>query len=237
MVIAGLFGGGAQVDAFTVANHVSTIVYDLLVAGTVSAALVPVFSEYSADVERRAEFGRVVSTILTVAGLFLLLSVAALEVVAEPLVSFMGAGFSPQTLSLALVMTQWVLPGVFFMGLSGVVMAAHYSLGRFVYPAFTSALFNASIIFCAFTLAGMLGVKSLVLGMVVGAFAMLALQAPGLRDIPLRPTLDLSHPAVRKIFKLYAPVALSARTAAASDFRGSPYVTRDGGRTWSPLKL
>jgi photosystem II stability/assembly factor-like uncharacterized protein len=37
--------------------------------------------------------------------------------------------------------------------------------------------------------------------------------------------------------KLYAPVALSARTAAASDFRGSPYITRDGGRTWSRLKL
>jgi putative peptidoglycan lipid II flippase len=106
-------------------------------------------------------------------------------------------------------MTQWVLPGVFFMGLSGVVMAAHYSLGRFIYPAFTSALFNAAIIFCAFTLAGVLGVKSLALGMVVGAFAMLALQAPGLRDIPLRPRLDLDHPAVRKIFKLYAPVGLS----------------------------
>src|SRR4051812_4539483 len=153
VVIAGLFGGGAQVDAFTIANHVSTIIYDLLIAGTVSAALVPVFSEYSASKEQRPEFGRVVSTILTVAGIFLIVSVALLEVVAEPLVSFMGAGFSPATHSLALVMTQWVLPGVFFMGLSGVVMAAHYSLGRFVYPAFTSALFNASIIFCAFAFA------------------------------------------------------------------------------------
>src|SRR5919197_1045062 len=144
--IAYLFGGGAQVDAFTIANHVSTIIYDLLIAGTVSAALVPVFSEYAASKEQRPEFGHVVSTILTVAGIFLIVSVALLEVVAEPLVSFMGAGFSPATHSLALVMTQWVLPGVFFMGLSGVVMAAHYSLGQFVYPAFTSALFNASII-------------------------------------------------------------------------------------------
>src|SRR2546428_692008 len=77
--IAYLFGGGAQVDAFTIANHVSTIIYDLLIAGTVSAALVPVFSEYAADAEHRAEFGRVVSTILTVAGIFLIVSVALLE--------------------------------------------------------------------------------------------------------------------------------------------------------------
>jgi putative peptidoglycan lipid II flippase len=214
--IAYLFGRGAEVDAFTVANHVATIIYDLLISGTVSAALVPVFSEYAAEGKDRPEFGRVVSTILTVAGIFLLISVGVLELFAQPLVSFMGAGFTPETHSLALTMTQWVLPGVLFMGLSGVVMAAHYSLGRFTYPAFTSALFNAAIIFCAFTLAGMLGVKSLALGLVVGAFAMLAFQAPGLRDVPLRPSLDLAHPAVRKIFKLYAPVGLSVVISSAA---------------------
>lgn len=207
--ISYLFGAQAEVDAFTIANNVATIVYDLLIAGTVSAALVPVFSEYAADERRRPEFGRLVSAILTIAAIFLVGSVALLELFAEPLVGFMGVGYDAPTRLLALEMTQWVLPAVFFMGLSGVVMAAHYSLGRFVYPAFTSALFNAAIIFCAFTLAGVLGVKGLVLGMVVGAFAMLALQAPGLRDIPLRPTLDMSHPAVRRILKLYAPVGLS----------------------------
>src|SRR5207248_11794022 len=64
-------------------------------------------------------------------------------------------------------------------------------------------------IFADFTLAGALGLRSLVLGMLRGASAMLAFQGPGLRDIPLRPTLDPSHPAVRKIFRLYAPVGLS----------------------------
>ncbi|MBF6612432.1 MAG: murein biosynthesis integral membrane protein MurJ [Chloroflexi bacterium] len=215
--IAFLFGAGPDVDAFTIANNVATIVYDLLISGTVSAALVPVFSEYTSDVEHRPEFGRVVSTVLTVAALFLVAAVTLLEIFAEPLVGFMSAGFSkPGTRELALVMTQWVLPGVLFMGLSGVVMAANYSLKRFVYPAFTSALFNASIIFCGFTLAGILGVKSLALGLVVGAFAMLAMQAPGLRDIRLRPVLDIHHPAVRKIVRLYAPVGLSVLVAAVA---------------------
>jgi photosystem II stability/assembly factor-like uncharacterized protein len=43
-----------------------------------------------------------------------------------------------------------------------------------------------------------------------------------------------SHPLAQK---LYAPVALSARVAAASDFHGIPYITHDGGRTWRRLKL
>lgn len=207
--ISYLFGAGAEVDAFTIANHVATIVYDLLIAGTVSAALVPVFSEYSERKEGPGEFGQVVGTVLTLAGIFLAASVVLLEVFAQPLVSFMSVGYSPETQALALVMTQWVLPGVLFMGLSGVVMAALYSLHRFTLPAFTSVLFNAAIIFSAFSLAGLMGVKSLALGLVVGAAAMLLLQAPGLRDIPLRPRLDMRHPAVRKILKLYAPVGLS----------------------------
>src|SRR5437868_9910746 len=61
VVIADLFGAGAHVDAFTVANHVATIVFDLLISGTVSAALVPVFSEYTAAKEQKPEFGRVLS--------------------------------------------------------------------------------------------------------------------------------------------------------------------------------
>jgi putative peptidoglycan lipid II flippase len=215
VTIAHLFGGGADVDAFTIANHVATIVYDLLIAGTVSAALVPTFSEY-AEGEKRAELGRVVSTILTVAGLFLLGAIALLELFAAPLAGFMCSGCSPATSDLALTMTQWVLPGVLFMGLSGVVMAAHYALGRFRYPAFTSSVFNAAIIFFAFTLGAALGVKALVVGLVAGAFAMLAMQVPGLRDVRIRPSLDLRHPAVRKIFGLYAPVGLSVVISSAA---------------------
>ncbi|MEO5951466.1 MAG: murein biosynthesis integral membrane protein MurJ [Chloroflexia bacterium] len=207
--IAFLFGADAPTDAFTIANHVATIVFDLLISGTVSAALVPVFSEYAQRTEDRAEFGRVVSTIITLAGIFLVLSVGILEIFAQPLVNFMGIGYPPEVQELAFVMTQWVLPGVFFMGISGVIMAALYSLHRFVYPAFTSVLFNIAIIACAFTLSGLWGVKSLAVGLVIGAFAMVALQLPGLRDIPIRPRLELSHPAVRKILKLYAPVGLS----------------------------
>ena len=35
----------------------------------------------------------------------------------------------------------------------------------------------------------------------------------------------------------FAPVALTARVAAASNFHGLPYITRDGGRTWRLLRL
>jgi photosystem II stability/assembly factor-like uncharacterized protein len=42
------------------------------------------------------------------------------------------------------------------------------------------------------------------------------------------------HPLAQRFS---APVAVSARVAAASNFHGLPYITRDGGRTWRLLRL
>jgi putative peptidoglycan lipid II flippase len=207
VVISDLFGRGADVDAFTIAANVSTIVYDLLISGMISAALVPVLSEYSAP-ERRAELGRVLGTILTGAAIFLVVAVALLEGVAGPLVAFMA----PDHLEIqaqAVGMTRLVLPGVVFLGVSGILTAALYSLHRFTFPALAMSALNAAIILAALGLGGLFGINSLVIGMVAGAACMVLIQAPGLRDVPLRPALALGHPAVRQILVLYAPVALS----------------------------
>ncbi|HEX9014414.1 MAG TPA: lipid II flippase MurJ, partial [Chloroflexota bacterium] len=51
-------------------------------------------------------------------------------------------------------------------------------------------------------------VTSLVIGVVTGAVLQVAIQLPGMRGLRLRPRLDLSHPGVRAILKLYAPVAV-----------------------------
>jgi photosystem II stability/assembly factor-like uncharacterized protein len=41
----------------------------------------------------------------------------------------------------------------------------------------------------------------------------------------------------RLAYRLYAPTALNAGVAVASDFHGRPKITRDGGRTWRALRL
>ena len=55
-VIAGTFGTG--VDTFTAASAVPTQLYDLLINGAISAALVPVFSEYAEGDERSSGVSR-----------------------------------------------------------------------------------------------------------------------------------------------------------------------------------
>src|SRR5512138_2822663 len=56
-IISHLFGSAGALSAFNLAARVPNLVYDLLVGGMLSAALVPVFSDYARP-ERRHELAR-----------------------------------------------------------------------------------------------------------------------------------------------------------------------------------
>jgi putative peptidoglycan lipid II flippase len=47
MVIAALFGATGEVSAFRIAAQVPTLLYDFLIGGMLSGALVPVLSDYA----------------------------------------------------------------------------------------------------------------------------------------------------------------------------------------------
>jgi putative peptidoglycan lipid II flippase len=205
-VIAGAFGRSADVAAFKAASTIPTIIYDLLVSGAISAALVPVLSEYAEGDE--AEFWRVASTIINLA-LLALAGVTALLIWQAPLaVTVLAGGFAADIRGQTIQMVRLLLPAVIFMGLSGLVTALLYARQRFLLPAFTTSAFNLGIILGALLLTPFVGPFSLVAGVLIGALLQVVLQLPGLRGMRYRPTLDLRHPGVRRILKLYAPVAL-----------------------------
>lgn len=206
-VIVALFGRTGITDAFVASITVPTMVYDLVVGGAVSAALIPVFSQYAAGDDQRA-LSRVAGSVLTIAFLVLLACVIVLWLLADGLMSFLGIGFAPQYQALAVDLVRLALPAVIFLGLSGIFSALLYARQIFVYSAFSVAAYNAGIILAALLLAATLGPASLVLGVLLGALLQVVLQLPGLRGLRLRPALDLGHPGVRRVLVLYAPVAL-----------------------------
>jgi putative peptidoglycan lipid II flippase len=204
--IAYYFGRGVSVDAFQLAWTVPNTVYDMLVSGAVAAALVPVFSELAEG--ERDEFWRVVSAVITIA-LAALSAITALAVWQAPLiVAALSQPGQTELQALATPLVRLLMPAVLLMGVSGLVTAVLHAQRRFLLPAFTMAAFNAGMILGLVLLQGRLGVNSLAAGALIGALAQVALQLPGLRGAQLRPSLRLGHPAVRRILRLYAPVAL-----------------------------
>jgi putative peptidoglycan lipid II flippase len=207
-VIANLFGATGLVSAFRVAQILPTMLYDLLVGGMVSSALVPVFSE-QAERDRTALW-HLVSLILSLAVLVLSVAVLIIELAAPQVAFLLAGGFDDRLLAVTTRLLRITTPAVLFLSLSGIVTGLLFALKRFALPAFTAAIFNATIVVVA--LAGVFifdwGIEALAAGLLLGAFLQLLLQLPGLPDARLRFVVDLHHPALRRIGKLYLPIIL-----------------------------
>lgn len=203
------FGTGDAVAPFALADSMLTILYDLLISGMVAAALVPVLTEYATP-ERRAELRKIVGTLLTLATLVLGAVTVLLVAFAPQLVTLWlrsGSGTIDDALiPEAIRNVRYILPGVMLLGLSAIIMSTNYALGRFAWPSVAQAARNGAIIVATILLARALGVTSMVIGVLAGGVLLVLLQLPGLRDVRPTPGLALNHPAIRRIFRLYAPI-------------------------------
>lgn len=206
-VISHLFGATGLVSAFRVASIVPTMVYDLLIGGMISAALVPVFSEYATRAQRDSLL-RLASTLFALVALAFSVIVLLLEGISPIIAWVLGGGFDESLLAQTTSLTRLTTPAVLFLGLSGVATGFLYANKRFVYPAFGASVFNLGIIAGALLLGERLGIASLSLGVLLGSILQLAIQLPGLRQVGIAFSVDLRHPALRRMGSLYLPVAV-----------------------------
>ncbi|MBC7265085.1 MAG: murein biosynthesis integral membrane protein MurJ [Chloroflexi bacterium] len=205
---AHLFGASGSMSAFRIAGQIPRNIYELLVGGMVTAALVPVFSEYAAG-EDKDELWHITSVMLSLAVVISIITIILLEIIA-PLVAWLfGGGFDAPLQALTTTLIRLILPSLLFFVLAGIFTATLYAQNLFTYPALAASVFNIGGIACALLLASHMDVASLSIGVVLGAFLMAGVQVPGLRGAKLHFSLDISHPGLRRIIKLYAPVLVS----------------------------
>ncbi|HLJ66369.1 MAG TPA: murein biosynthesis integral membrane protein MurJ [Chloroflexota bacterium] len=220
VVVAAVFGHTGSTDAFVAALVVPQMFYDQLIGGAIAAVLIPTFSLLAT--EDLDTLWRVVRAVFLLVGTVMLTVVALLEIAAHPLMSALASGFVGRghgTLDLSVTLVRLLLPALLFMGLSAVVLATLYSLQRRAASAFAPACFHLGIIGAALVGAGRFGIEALSVGAVIGAASQLLVQLPALfrairghvtHSPPLRVIVHdaFAHPVVRRILRLYVPVAL-----------------------------
>lgn len=206
LVIADYFGASPYLSAFRVASQVPTMIFDLLIGGMLSSALVPVLSDYAET--RKRELWELASVLFSLATVVLGALVLVLELGAPVVAWLLGGGFEPEVLAMTTRLIRIVLPAVLVFGISGIAIGVLYSLQRFAYPAFGAAVYNMGLILAAVFFAAWLDVYALAVGIALGALLQFALLAPGLRDGRFRFLLDLRHSGLRRILKLYLPIVL-----------------------------
>jgi putative peptidoglycan lipid II flippase len=205
-VIAALYGASATTSAFATAATIPTMIYDLLIGGAVTAALVPVFSQYRRTGAER-DLGQVMGTLLLLGGLGLALLSVGVVLAAPLLVGLLAPGQEPALFAQTVLFAQLVGPSVIFLGLAGVTGALLMACDRFGYTALAQSAYNGGIILGALLLSPVLGPAALCVGVLGGSALQLLFQLLGLRGLSLRLGVAFGHPGLRQIVRLYAPVA------------------------------
>ncbi len=214
IVIARVFGAGPVTDAFFVAFRIPNLLRRLLAEGALTTGVVPVFS---ATLSRGgpASFARTVQAVAG-AGLVVLCAVSALGMILAPwIVAVMAPGWRTDAalFDLAVTLTRVMFPYLLLVGLAALAMGALNAHHRFFTAALSPAVANVAIVLAVLGLSGRMApaILSLAVGVLVGGLGQFLVQLPEVRrlGVPLRPTLDWSHPAVREIARRLWPAAFS----------------------------
>jgi putative peptidoglycan lipid II flippase len=208
--IAWLFGAGPQTDAYNAAFQLPEMLNYFLVGGTASITFVTILSRYRERGEK-AEGQRAMSAILTAMLLVLGVATVMAEFVAPWYVHVFFPGFAADQAALCVRMTRILLPAqiCFFSG--GVFAAVLLTNKQFGYQAITPLLYNAFIILGGLFFARAMGISSLAVGAVAGAFfGAFLLNAIGAARAGMhyRPLLDFGHPGLREWVRLSIPLML-----------------------------
>lgn len=200
---------GPFIAALTPANNF----YVLLVNGAVSGSLIPTFNDYSAP-DKRDELRRIVFSLVNLVLLITFISAIGYTFISPWFINLLLSQLPVAQRGLALQYSQIIFFSLVMLGPFSVLMSALYALKEFGWPAFATAAYHVGIILGAIGVAlfgsHFIGKMALPAGVLVGSIGEIVLLVPGIRNRELYYmfVLDLKHPALRQIYRLYIPVFL-----------------------------
>ncbi len=225
MIMAAMLGASAYSDAFFVAFRLPNLLRRIFAEGAFSQAFVPTLARSKAA-------GNNVATKLLIdnvatALFWSLLSITAIGIAAAPVLVYVmasGLGKNPEAFSVAVIMTRWMFPYILMISLVALSAGILNTWRKFALPAFTPVLLNLSFIVCSLAFSRYFSqpVYSLVVGVVLGGIAQLAIQIPALAKLGLLPALKANpfaafkDPEVRQVMRLMAPILFSVSVAQIS---------------------
>lgn len=206
--LAAGFGASAAMDAYLVAQMVPMMLLGL-VGSALTTAAIPVFTAYGTGTKKE-ELPRVIWSTFHVV-LLALSGLTVVGVLASPLViRLVAPGFSPAQAALATRLSRIIMPTMLLLGLAGWATAVLQARKSFFAPAIVGIPNNICLIVFALWAAHHGGIATLAWFTLLATSTQLLVQVPALLRSGLRyqPALELTHPAVRRIGILMAPVVL-----------------------------
>ncbi len=225
--LAAFVGTTEAADAFLLALYLVDLAANLVMAGTITFAAIPVLSRYLAAGNCEGFRRTLAAAVGLVGAVTLALSVAGWS--AGPLViGRVGAGLARETRDLARVLFGYLLPSVPFFGLAAMFSSALYALERFATPSFGPVALNLAFLLGLALAPTLGGLRTLAISFTLGTgvaflMQMLAMARTGFlraptarwRDPGLQTILRRSWPAMAAIL-LMQPGGLVEKLLAST---------------------
>ncbi len=217
-LLASHFGAGADLDIYYAAFRVPDFIYNILIAGSISAAFIPLFNKYLN--QSKEEAWRFTNNILTL--LLIILGVAALflAVFAPFFVKFIVPGFSAEQVSKVAGLTRLLMLQPILLGVSSLIAGCLQSFKRFFINATAPVLYNLGIILGIVVLTPLLGIKGVIFGVIFGAFLHFLVQFLCLKNLGFKFQFlpAFKSAAARDMFFLMLPRVFSLLSSEITSF-------------------
>jgi putative peptidoglycan lipid II flippase len=208
VLISRAFGTDRAIDAFYAASTYPDLIFSLVAGGALSSAFLPTFAGFLARDEKQDAW-KLASAIVNIALILLsVLSVISALLAPEIIRYILAPKFAvdQQAVAASLLRILLIAPAIF--GVSGLLMGILNSHQKFWLPALAPSMYWIGMIFGLLFLVPSMGIYGLAWGAVFGAALHLAIQIPGLLQLPERAyfaSLGLHMPALREVVRLMGP--------------------------------
>ena len=213
-LLARTFGAGSgeaiyNLDAYYAAFRIPDLIYNLLIFGAISAAIIPIFTQYkkSGELKKAWEFA---SNMLHLMLFVVLMLAGVVYVFAPQMANLVAAGFDAETFDLTVRLMRIMLLSPIIFTFSAIFISLQDSFKVFFWRSLAPLFYNLGIIFGILYFAQDFGVVGVTWGVIIGALMQLLVQLPALHSIGYRHLwlFDRGRADVREAFRLIVPRVL-----------------------------
>ena len=235
-IFAALFGGGALMDAFTIAFRIPNLLRDLFAEGALSTAFVTIFSKTMATQGDRAAW-RLANKVATLTVITLSAITIAGIVFSPWLVSVLAPGFLGAKAVLTVRLTRVMFPFILLVSLAALAMGLLNARSIFGVPALASSFFNIGSIIAGVAFGwwldpafGPRALLGLAIGTLIGGALQFGIQLPAVRGAGyrFRPDFAWRDPGVEAILRLMGPSVVAASATQVNVLVNSVFASRLG---------
>jgi putative peptidoglycan lipid II flippase len=200
---------GQDVDTFLAAFRLPDFIFQLVAAGALSSAIIPIVSSLLASEEEQRAW-RVISTVTNLMLAALLLLGVIVLALAPWIVPAITPGFPPEQIEQEIALTRIMVLSPIFLALGAMATSVLNAYGRFSASALAPIVYNLAIIGGTLLLGPTLGVTGVAIAVVLGSLGHLLVQLPAVYGLGFRHRfrVDTADPQSRRAFALMVPRAI-----------------------------